>query len=148
MFLLVPAHPGFPGQIPQRRKTVVCVCVSNKHMNDIVRHVAPLYVSQIYDCISPSATTSEDVHESRYYSSPCDVICSKLSSGSVCIIHIQWTYRGIKLLEHAMEVVERIFEDRIRQQIDIDDMQFGFMKGDSPCDSSCVASRGSYLHEA
>ena len=26
MFLLVPAHPGFPGQIPQSRKTVVC-CV-------------------------------------------------------------------------------------------------------------------------
>jgi len=26
-FLLVPAHPGFPGQIPQSRKTVVCVCV-------------------------------------------------------------------------------------------------------------------------
>jgi len=24
--LLVPAHPGFPGQIPQSRKTVVCVC--------------------------------------------------------------------------------------------------------------------------
>jgi len=29
MFLLVPAHPGFPGQIPQSRKTVVCVCVVN-----------------------------------------------------------------------------------------------------------------------
>jgi len=27
MFLLVPAHPGFPGQIPQSRKTVVCLCV-------------------------------------------------------------------------------------------------------------------------
>ena len=28
MFLLVPAHPGFPGQNPQSRKTVVlCVCV-------------------------------------------------------------------------------------------------------------------------
>jgi len=27
MFLIVPAHPGFPGQIPQSRKTVVCVCV-------------------------------------------------------------------------------------------------------------------------
>ena len=27
MFLLVPAHPGFPGQIPQSRKTVVHVCV-------------------------------------------------------------------------------------------------------------------------
>jgi len=26
MFLLVTAHPGFPGQIPQSRKTVV-VCV-------------------------------------------------------------------------------------------------------------------------
>jgi len=25
MFLLVPAHPGFPGQIPQSRKTVVVV---------------------------------------------------------------------------------------------------------------------------
>jgi len=38
------------------------------------------------------------------------------------------SYRGIKLLEYAMKVVERIFKDRIRQQIDIDDMQFGFMK--------------------
>ena len=28
-----------------------------------------------------------------------------------------------------MKVVERIFEHRIRQQIVIDDMQFGFMKG-------------------
>jgi len=39
------------------------------------------------------------------------------------------SYRGIKLLEHAMKVVEGIFEHRIRQQIDIDDMQFGFIKG-------------------
>ena len=30
----------------------------------------------------------------------------------------------IKLLEHAMKVVERIFEHRIWQQTDIDDMQF------------------------
>ena len=29
MFLLVPAHPGFPGQIPQSRKTVVVVVVSS-----------------------------------------------------------------------------------------------------------------------
>ena len=27
MFLLVPAHPGCPGQIPQSRKMVLCVCV-------------------------------------------------------------------------------------------------------------------------
>ena len=38
------------------------------------------------------------------------------------------SYRGIKLLEHAMKVVERIFEHRIQQQIEVDDMQFGFMK--------------------
>ena len=36
------------------------------------------------------------------------------------------SYREIKLSEHAMKVVERIFEHRIRQQIEIDDVQFGF----------------------
>ena len=36
MFLLVPAHPGFPGQITQSRKTVVCVCVVGKRE----RHLA------------------------------------------------------------------------------------------------------------
>jgi len=39
------------------------------------------------------------------------------------------SHRGIKLLEHAMKVVERIFQKRIQQQIDTDDMQFGFTKG-------------------
>ena len=45
------------------------------------------------------------------------------------------SYRGIELLEHAMKVVERIFEHRIRQQIDIDDTQFGFMKGKGTTDT-------------
>jgi len=45
------------------------------------------------------------------------------------------SYRGIKLLEHAMKVVERIFEHRIRQQIEIDDMQFGFVKGKGTTDA-------------
>jgi len=45
------------------------------------------------------------------------------------------SYREIKLLEHAMKVVERIFENRIRQQIDIDDMQYGFMKGKGTTDA-------------
>jgi len=35
MFLLVPAHPGFPGQIPQSRKTVVCVCVLLLQFNGV-----------------------------------------------------------------------------------------------------------------
>ena len=38
------------------------------------------------------------------------------------------SYRGIKLLEHAMKVMERIFEYRILQLIEINDMQFTFMK--------------------
>jgi len=41
----------------------------------------------------------------------------------------------IKLLEHAMKVVERISEHRIWQQIDTDDMQFGFMKGKGTIDA-------------
>ena len=34
------------------------------------------------------------------------------------------------MLDHAIKVVERIFEHRLRQQTDIDDMQLGFMKGE------------------
>ena len=49
------------------------------------------------------------------------------------------SYRGIKWLEHAMKVVERIFEHRIRQQIEIDDMQFGFMKGKGTTDAFFMA---------
>jgi len=45
------------------------------------------------------------------------------------------SYRGSKLLEHAMQVVERIFKHRILHQIDIDDMQFGFMKGKGTTDT-------------
>jgi len=45
------------------------------------------------------------------------------------------SYRGMKLLEHAMKVVERISEHRIRQQIEVDDMQFGFTKGKGTTDA-------------
>jgi len=45
------------------------------------------------------------------------------------------SYRGIKLLELATKVVERIFEHRIQQQIEVDDMQFGFMKGKGTTDA-------------
>jgi len=45
------------------------------------------------------------------------------------------SYTGIKLLKHAMKVVEKIFEHRIRQQIYIDDMQFGFTKGKGTIDT-------------
>ena len=45
------------------------------------------------------------------------------------------SYSGIKLVEHAMKVVERIFEHRIRQQIEVDNMQFAFMKGKGTTDA-------------
>jgi len=45
------------------------------------------------------------------------------------------SYRGIKLLEHAMKMVKRILKNRIRQQIYMDDMQFGFMKGKGTTDA-------------
>ena len=38
-------------------------------------------------------------------------------------------YRGIKLLEHALKMVERVLENRIRGLVTIDDMQFVFMAG-------------------
>ena len=36
------------------------------------------------------------------------------------------SYRAIKLLEHAMKVIERVFEWRIRKKVK-DAMKFGFM---------------------
>ena len=36
------------------------------------------------------------------------------------------SYLGIKQLEHAMKVFERVMEARLRQIMHIDDMQFGF----------------------
>ena len=39
------------------------------------------------------------------------------------------------MLKHAMKVLERIFEHRIWQQIEVDDMHFGFMKGKGTTDA-------------
>ena len=43
------------------------------------------------------------------------------------------------MLEHARKGVERIFEHRIWQQIEIDDMRFGFMKGKGTTDAIVMA---------
>jgi len=51
------------------------------------------------------------------------------------------SYRGIKLLEHAIKVVERIFEHRIRWHIDIDDMQFRLMKGRGTTDAIFIVTQ-------
>ena len=39
------------------------------------------------------------------------------------------SYRGIKLLEHAFKLYEKILDGRLREVVDIDKMQYGFMPG-------------------
>jgi len=51
------------------------------------------------------------------------------------------SYSGTKLFEHAMKVVERIFEHRIPQQVEVDDMQFGFVKGEGTTDAIFIAKQ-------
>ena len=36
-------------------------------------------------------------------------------------------YRGVKLLQHAMKIVEKVLERRMRHMVKVDEMQFGFM---------------------
>ena len=45
------------------------------------------------------------------------------------------SYRGIRLLEQAMKITERVLEQRIREMADIDNMQFGFRPGRSTTDA-------------
>ena len=44
-------------------------------------------------------------------------------------------YRGLKLMDQVLKVVERIVEKQIRSQINIDEMQFGFMPGRGTTDA-------------
>ena len=44
-------------------------------------------------------------------------------------------YRGIKLLEHGLKVLEKILDKRLRQKITIDRMQFGFSPGKGTADA-------------
>ena len=39
------------------------------------------------------------------------------------------SYSGVKLLEHAMKIVERVLERRIRTLVNLNTTQFGFMPG-------------------
>ena len=45
------------------------------------------------------------------------------------------SYRGIKLLEHAMKGFERVVENRLRQILCFDEMQFGFTPGKGTTDA-------------
>ena len=45
------------------------------------------------------------------------------------------SHRGIKLFAHAMKILERVLEARLRRQLVIDNMQFGFTTDKSTTDS-------------
>ena len=44
-------------------------------------------------------------------------------------------YRTIKLLEHGMKVVERVFEKRLRKMVEIREDQYGFVAGKETVDA-------------
>ena len=45
------------------------------------------------------------------------------------------SHRAVKLLEHAMIVIEHVFERRIRENVKVDDMQFAFRPGNGTADA-------------
>ena len=51
------------------------------------------------------------------------------------------SYRGLKLLEHAMKVWERLLERRLRDKIVLSEGQFGFVKGRGTIDAISIIRR-------
>ena len=51
------------------------------------------------------------------------------------------SYRGMKLIEHAMKIVERVLERRIRTLVNLNEMQFGFMPGKRTVDAIFIVRR-------
>ena len=45
------------------------------------------------------------------------------------------SYRSVKLLKHGIKVVERIFEERLKKNVKLDEMQMGFVPGKSTTDA-------------
>ena len=50
-------------------------------------------------------------------------------------------YSGVKLLEHAMKMVEKVLERRMRRTVKVDEMQFGFMPGKGIIDAVFILMR-------
>ena len=51
------------------------------------------------------------------------------------------SYREVKLLEHAVKLVEGILERRIRTLLNLNEMQFGFMPGKGTVDAIFIVRR-------
>ena len=57
---------------------------------------------------------------------------------------LRGNYRGLKLLDQVMKVMEHILATIIRTQVDIDAMQFGFMAGRGTTDAIFILRK---VHE-
>ena len=51
------------------------------------------------------------------------------------------SYRGVKLLEHATKIVEKVLESRIRTLSNLNEMQFGFIPGKGTVDAIFIVGR-------
>ncbi|XP_066959110.1 uncharacterized protein [Macrobrachium rosenbergii] len=54
-------------------------------------------------------------------------------------------YRGIKLLQHVLKILERIVKGKLRELIDIHEKQFWFMKGKSTVDAICIVRQEHFV---
>ena len=50
-------------------------------------------------------------------------------------------YRRVKLLEHAMKIVEKVLERRLRNMVKVYEKQFGFMPGRGMIDAVFILRR-------
>ena len=57
------------------------------------------------------------------------------------------SYSIIKLLEQPIKVLERVLEKRIRCQVSIDNMQFGFMPGKGTTDAIFIMQQVQEKHQ-
>ena len=57
-------------------------------------------------------------------------------------------YRGLKLIDQVMKVMERVVEQLIRKQVRIDDMQFGFSPGKGTTDAIFIVRQLQEKHLA
>ena len=57
-------------------------------------------------------------------------------------------YRGLKLIEQVMKVLERVVEGLIRQRVEIDEMQCGFMSGRGTTDAIFIVRQLQEKHFA
>ena len=64
------------------------------------------------------------------------------------IIFKRGSYRGVKLLEHGMKIIERVLERRIRAIVNFDEAQFGFMPGKGTIDALFLVRRLQEEHRA